>query len=354
MENHSSQEHFIHQNKIRQIFFLVILALLCALLIREFLVFLPAFLGAITLYILMRRPMIYLVQKRKWSKNLSVWMLILLSFVVIMIPIGALIGMLTSKVTYALEHSNELVSAFQTLVAKLEDRFGFELISQENISKVSNFAAQTIPQVLGATFGTLGTLFFMYFILYFMLQSGSKMEEDLYEYMPLKDANVKKLGTEIENMVLSNAIGIPVIALLQGVVAVVGYLILGVNEPWFWFVITCITAMLPVVGAAMAYVPVSIILFANDHTWQGVAMLVFGFGVIGTVDNFFRFALAKKLADVHPMITVFGVIIGLSLFGFLGLIFGPLIISLFLLLLKMYSSEFFVKQREMPETKKGV
>ncbi|MBL0008052.1 MAG: AI-2E family transporter [Saprospiraceae bacterium] len=350
MENHSSQEHFIHQNKIRQIFFLVLLALLGALLVKEFMVFLPAFLGAVTLYILMRRPMIYLVETRKWSKNLSVWLLILLSFVVIMIPIGALIGMLTSKVTYALEHSNELLAAFQTLVAKLEERFGFELISQENISKVGNFAAQTIPQVLSATFGTLGTLFFMYFILYFMLHGGSKMEEDLYEYMPLKDANVNKLGTEIENMVLSNAIGIPVIALLQGVVALIGYLILGVNEPWFWFVITCITAMLPVVGAAMAYVPVSIILLANDHTWQGIAMLIFGFGVIGTVDNFFRFALAKKFADVHPLITVFGVIIGLTLFGFLGLIFGPLIISLFLLLLKMYSSEFFVKQREMPGT----
>jgi len=176
------------------------------------------------------------------------------------------------------------------------------------------------------------------------------MEEDLYEYMPLKDANVAKLGKEMENMVLSNAIGIPVIALLQGVVALIGYLILGVNEPWFWFVITCITAMLPVVGAALAYVPVAIILFANDHTWQGVVMLIFGFGVIGTVDNFFRFALAKKFADVHPLITVFGVIIGLTMFGFLGLIFGPLLISLFLLLLKMYSNEFFVKQREMPET----
>jgi predicted PurR-regulated permease PerM len=99
-------ESFIHQNKIRQIFFLVILALLGVLLVKEFLAFLPAFLGAVTLYILMRRPMIYLVQKRKWSKSLSVWMLILLSFVVIMIPIGALIGMLTSKVTYAIAHSN--------------------------------------------------------------------------------------------------------------------------------------------------------------------------------------------------------------------------------------------------------
>ena len=277
-------------------------------------------------------------------------MLILLSFVVIMIPIGGLIGMLTSKVTYAIEHSNELIVALQTLITKLEERFGFEIISQENIYKIGNFVAQTIPQILGATFGTLGTIFFMYFMLYFMLLRGRKMEEDLYEYMPLKDANVAKLGKEMENMVLSNAIGIPVIALLQGVVALIGYLILGVNEPWFWFVITCITAMLPVVGAALAYVPISIILFANDHTWQGVAMLVYGFGVIGTVDNFFRFALAKKYADVHPLITVFGVIIGLTMFGFLGLIFGPLIISLFLLLLKMYSNEFFVKQREMPGT----
>ena len=59
------------------------------------------------------------------------------------------------------------------------------------------------------------------------------------------------LGTEVKNMVFSNAVGIPVIAVLQGVVALIGYLIIGVKEPWFWFVVTCITAMLPVVGAAL-------------------------------------------------------------------------------------------------------
>lgn len=92
-----------------------------------------------------------------------------------------------------------------------------------------------------------------------MLVNGRQMEDDLYEYVPLKDENVDKLSNEIENMVLSNAIGIPVIAVLQGIVAVVGYILIGVNEPWFWFVVTCITAMLPVVGAAMAYVPLAII-----------------------------------------------------------------------------------------------
>jgi predicted PurR-regulated permease PerM len=104
--------------------------------------------------------------------------------------------------------------------------------------------------------------------------------------------------------------------------------------------------MLPVVGAALAYVPIAIILFSNGQTGQGIAVLIFGFGIIGTVDNVLRFTLLKKLGNVHPLTTVFGVIIGLKLFGFIGLIFGPLLISLFVLLLKIYSNEFITKQRD--------
>jgi predicted PurR-regulated permease PerM len=148
-------------------------------------------------------------------------------------------------------------------------------------------------------------------------------------------------------MVKSNAIGIPLIAFVQGVVALIGYLIIGIKEPFFWFGVTCIAAMLPVVGAALAYVPIAIILFANDQTGKGVAMLIFGFGIIGTVDNVLRFTLLKKLGNVHPLTTVFGVIIGLKVFGFIGLIFGPLLISLFMLLLKIYSNEFITKQRDI-------
>ena len=105
--------------------------------------------------------------------------------------------------------------------------------------------------------------------------------------------------------------------------------------------------MLPVVGAALAYIPLAIIFFANDQVGRGIAMLAFGFGVVGLVDNVFRFVLAKRIGNVHPLVTVFGVIIGLSVFGFIGLIFGPLLISLFLLLLKIYSNEFITKQRQL-------
>jgi predicted PurR-regulated permease PerM len=325
----------------------MLIALLGLLLFLELYVFLPALLGAITLYIIMREWMFHLTLKKKWRKSLTAAMLMFFALIIILLPIGVLINMLSAKVTFAIQHSNELITALKTIVGDIEKKYDVEIVSDENINKLGNIISGGIPKMLGFTFNILGTIFFMFFILYFMLVNGRAMETSIYEHIPLRDENVAKLGKEVRNMVLSNAVGIPVIAVLQGVVALIGYLIIGVKEPWFWFVVTCITAMLPVVGAALAYVPLALIFFANGDTGKGIFMLIYGFGVIGTVDNFFRFALAKKIGNIHPLVTVFGVIIGISLFGFIGLIFGPLLISLFILLLKIYSSEFITKQRQV-------
>ena len=337
----------INQNQLRQFFFIIVILLMGIVLFLELSSFLPALLGAITLYILLHKWMFYLTEKKKWGKGWTAVLLMLFSLIVILLPVGLLINMLSSKVSYAVEHSNELMESLKKVVGNIETRFNITLASDENINKLGGTIAQSLPKILGATFNTLTTIFFMYFILYFMLVNGRYMENALYEHVPLRDDNVGRLGKEIHMMVVSNAIGIPLIAFAQGLVGLVGYLIIGVKEPFFWFGVTCIAGMLPVVGAALAYVPLAIIFFANDQTWQGVAMTIFGFGIIGTVDNVLRFTLLKKMGNVHPLTTVFGVIIGLSLFGFIGLIFGPLLISLFMLLLKIYSSEFITKQRDI-------
>jgi predicted PurR-regulated permease PerM len=337
----------IDQNRIRQFFFILIILMLGILLFLELHSFLPAMLGAITLYILLHRWMFFLTEKKKWRKGWTAILLMFFSMIVILMPVSLLVNMLSSKVSYAIEHSEELVVALKKVVADIENRFDITLTSEENINKLGNTIAQSLPKILGATFNTLSTIFFMYFILYFMLVNGRKMENTLYEYIPLRDENVTKISKEVNTMVASNAIGIPLVAFAQGIVGLIGYLIIGVKEPFFWFGVTCIAGMIPVIGAALAYIPLAIIFFANGQTWQGVAMAIFGFGVIGTVDNVLRFSLLKKLGNVHPLTTVFGVIIGLNLFGFIGLIFGPLLISLFMLLLKIYSSEFITKQREI-------
>lgn len=330
----------IPNNIIRQVLFLLLIILIAAVLFFQLQTFIPALLGAYTLYAILRRWNLLLHEKYKWKPGLAAGTLMLSSFIIILLPIFLLANMMTSKVGFAVQHSSQVLTSIQKFVHNYEIEYGIELMSQSNIAKLSAWGANSLPGLLGATISTLTTIAVMYFILYFMLTQGRKMEAGFYEKVPLKDENVLLLRKELNGLVYSNALGIPLIAVLQGVVGLIGYLALGVKEPLFWFVVTCITAMLPILGAALAYVPLALLFFANDDSTRGVLMLIFGFGVIGTVDNFFRFWLQKKIGDVHPLITIFGVIIGVNLFGFIGLIFGPILISLFLLLIRIYANEF--------------
>lgn len=320
--------------------FIAILLVLGIVLFIELSSFIPALLGAVTFYILVRRQMNYLVVKKKWKPGLAASLLLLLTFLVILVPIWVLVTMLSSRINYAIQHSNQVMAALKSLVDRLQVQYGIQLLSGENLGKASSIVATSLPNVLGATFNTLTMILILYFILYFMLSNYAAMEKWLLAHVPLKQENKRWVSRELKGLVISNALGIPLIALLQGVVGLIGYFILGVSDPWFWFMVTCITSMLPFVGAAMAYVPLSILLLVQGPTWKGVVLLIYGFGVIGTVDNVFRIVLQRKIGDIHPLITLFGVIIGVNLFGFIGLIFGPILIAMFILLVRIYFNEF--------------
>jgi predicted PurR-regulated permease PerM len=341
----------IPNNIIRQVLLLLLILLLGVILFRQLQVFLPALLGSYTLFVLLKKYMFILTGRYKWKKTLAAALLMGSSFLVILVPIVLLINMMSSKINFALQHSSQVVNAAEQLVHKYESRYHVELVSDENLQKLTVWGAQTLPQVLGATFNSIVTIIFMYFILYFMLINGRRMEGSLVEDMPLKNENVLLLRRETNSLVYSNAVGIPLIALFQGVLGLVSYLVLGVSEPMFWFVVTCIASMMPVVGATLAYVPVAILFFANGMNIKGVIMLAYGFGIISTLDSVFRFWLQRKIGDVHPLITAFGVILGVNLFGFIGLIFGPILISIFILLIRIYVNEF--SSRGSAETDTG-
>jgi predicted PurR-regulated permease PerM len=341
----------IDSNLLRQIAFILVILLLAVVLIRELWFFLSAFLGSVTFYVIMRERMFYLTERKGWKRPVAAWVLMLLSFFVILVPIGLLGNIMYSKVSYVVTHSSEMLAALKQTVAQIKERIGYEIINPNAINQLGPFLAQLLPKVLGVTLNTITLIATMYFMLYFMLVNGRFMEDSLYEYIPLKDGNVELIGQEVKIMVISNTIGIPLIAFIQGVVGLIGYLLIGIDEPFLWFAATCITAMLPVVGAAVVYVPLTIMLFAKGDTGRGIAMAIWGFGLIGLVDNLFRFMINKKIGDIHPLITIFGVIVGLQLFGFIGLVFGPLLISMLILLLRIYSNEFLTKRRQTHRVK---
>ncbi len=282
----------------------------------------------------------YLVEKRRWRKGLAAGLLLFLSFLIVLVPVWVMVNMLSSRIAEVIQNSDRVVQGVTSAITNIETRFNVQLINSKDASGFSRTIASALPGVLGATFSTITSILIMYFILYFMLVGSKAMERWMHDFIPLKESNVLLVGKEMKELVISNALGIPLVAILQGIVGLICYLLLGVNDVWFWFVFTCIASMLPFVGAALAYVPLSLVLFSQDENVKAIIMLVYGFGVIGTVDNVFRFMLQKRMGDVHPLITVFGVIIGINIFGFIGLIFGPILISMFILLVKIYMNEF--------------
>ena len=330
----------VNHGKIRQLSFYAILVFLGIFLFLQLSSFLPALLGAVTFYILMLRPMTYLVYKKKWNKGLAACLLMLASFVVVLLPVSLFVNILYAKIGFAVQHSNEVMTGLKIFIERLEKDYHVTLISDKNIESLGMAVAEVLPKLLGATFNSVIIVLILYFILYFLLVNSKDMEDWLYTHVPLRNENIRLVGKEINTLVFSNALGIPVTAILQGIIGAIGYYFLGVDDIPFWFVVTCITAMVPMIGSALAYISLAILFFAEGHTTKGILILLYGGAIMNVLDSVFRISIQKRFGNTHPLVTTFGVIVGINLFGFIGLIFGPILISLFILLVKIYLNEF--------------
>jgi len=164
----------------------------------------------------------------------------------------------------------------------------------------------------------------------------------------LKQHNINMLASETKKMIKANALGIPIISIIQGLIATLGYFIFNVDEFAIWGFLTGIFAFFPVVGTMIVWVPLVIYMYANGNTWNATGVLIYSIVVTGNVDYLARMTLLRKIGDVHPVITILGVIVGLGLFGFVGLIFGPLLISYAIILFRIYMNEFVENNQESP------
>ncbi len=327
-------------NRLRQIILLIILVALGFLLVKELYIFLPGFLGAVTLYILSRGWYRYLTIKKKWNKNLAATAFILAFLAVVGLPVYVIVNLLSPKIANLFNHSEEVILGLKSVSMQVKEWTGEELLSDSNLADIQKRVANFIPSFLNSTAMIVTNLFMMLFIYFFMLTNGRGMEKSFDYFLPLHERNIDILGAETISMVRANAIGIPLISFIQGIFALIGYWIFGVNEFVLWGFITGVFAFFPIVGTAIIWVPLVVYLFSQGNNGQAIGLTVWSLLITGNVDYLARVTLMKRMGNVHPLVTVLGVIVGLSLFGFWGFIFGPLLISYFLLLFKIYTNEF--------------
>lgn len=324
---------------VRQLFVLLIILFFGFLIFKEIVPYLTGILGAITFYVIFKNWMKKLVA-RGWKKPLAAGLLMFISFIGILIPVSLIVIMLSSKIGEAITNIEQVIAAIEQQINTVEENFNYDLSSSIDSSSITNWISNQLQNLAGGTFQAFIAVGIMYFILYYMLINREKLKNMFNEYIPLEEENILLIEKESDISVKSNALGIPLVAIIQGVVALIGFLIFGIPDPWFWFVITAVGSMVPFIGSALGIIPVTLLMLSQGQNWQAIAILIYGFTVVGASDNLVRLYILERLSSVHPLITLFGVVVGVPLFGFIGLIFGPLLISLFLLILKIYRKEY--------------
>ncbi|MFN4363105.1 AI-2E family transporter [Chryseobacterium hispalense] len=330
----------ISSTKIKQVALLAIILILTGLICFNLALFIPSVLGAITIYVVCRKYNFYLQEEKKWKPWASSLALMLASLIVLILPIYFIGDLLIEKLGNAQAYMDKFNVFLEKIHTYIYSKVGFDILSKENMDKLKNNVGQFSTKAVSGTFNTLTVVMSMYFILYFMLEKPRFFERILSSSAPLKRSNVSLIGEKMRKLIMANAIGIPVVALGQGIVALVGYFIFGAPSPVLLFALTAAASMIPVVGAAIIYVPICIYMIAEGNTGAGLGLAAYCMIVVGLTDNILRFTLLKKLEDIHPLNTIFGIIMGMNLFGFMGLVFGPILISLTLLLIQVYRNEF--------------
>ncbi|MGJ5643348.1 AI-2E family transporter [Formosa sp. S-31] len=324
---------------IRQVFVLLLIVLLGGLIFAEMLPYLPGVLGAITFFVLLQRPMTYLLAK-KWNVNLAAAVLLLGSFIGVLIPVTTIVLLLGKRLENALGKTEVLFNTIKKQIKVWEDSLGYKFTDNLDWSSVPSWLSENVPDLVGSTFNMFISIAIMYVMLFYMLTNKQALKSALVEYIPISKDNLKIIGRDSLAMVKSNAIGIPLVALAQGIVALIGFLIFNIPDPFFWGVIVFIGSMIPFVGTLIGTLPVFAIALIHGNTFQAWGILIYGFVIVGSTDNLLRLVILKRLDDVHPVITLIGVVVGVPLFGFIGLVFGPLLISLFLLILRIYKQKY--------------
>jgi len=333
----------LKQEKINEYISLVLLVALGALIAVGLFPFLTSLLGAITLYFLFKPSTIWFEKKWKWSRTLAVTFVLILSFLIILLPCLLIAYSLAEKASEYLQNPQVILEQIKHLISAISRKFKIDLFSEANLETIKNSIGGYVSNFLSQTLSIIASIGIMYFLLYFMLLKSQEMEESVHKLLPYSDKEAKILKNELESHIFSNVLVTPLLALIQGICACILFWSCGLQEPFFWGIICGVFSFIPFVGSSLIWIPAGVFMISQNNTISGVVILTFGFLIIANVDNVFRFVLQKRFANIHPIVTVLGVIIGLQWFGLTGIIFGPVLISFFMILLKSYRNDHIIK-----------
>ncbi|MFZ2192994.1 MAG: AI-2E family transporter [Candidatus Moraniibacteriota bacterium] len=210
----------------------------------------------------------------------------------------------------------------------------------DSFKNVSNFIFSVIKKTYQGVSHFIFITFVVFFSLYYLFKDGDVIIKKIMNLSPLKNAEESQLLKNFVSVSKATLKGSLVIAIVQGALMTIIFLATGVPSPVIWGVLTVIVSLIPLLGAGLVWLPVSIVMFLMGNVWQGMVIIIFGALVVSMIDNFLRPVLVGKETSLHPILVFLSTIGGIALFGLIGVLLGPVIIVLFISLLDIYQIEF--------------
>lgn len=319
---------------------IAIILLLGVLIFLKIIPFLGGILGALTIYILVRPQMIWLTDRKHMKRSFMAILMIGETILFFLVPLSLMVWLIITKLQAVNLDPKELLDGIERVANLIREKTGYELLSKGNVNTIMSVLPRIGQMLMSGITSFAINVLVLIFVLYFMLIGGRKMEKYINGILPFNRENKKDVLCEFHRVVRSNAIGVPLLAVIQGAAALLGYYIFGVPGAFFWGVLSCFATIIPIIGTGLVWIPLFLYLGATGHWGNAIGLAVYALVVIGNIDNLVRGVLQKKMADTHPLITIFGVVIGLSLFGFMGVIFGPLLLALFILCVEIFRDDY--------------
>lgn len=281
----------------------------------------------------------------RWvSARTSAGVMVLLALALLVVPSLSFAGLLIDQ-----------ARSIATGVSKgpLLDRLSSLSIAGIAIGPRLAGVGESVVSWLGTSaFGLLGTatrmglnLTISLFILFYLLLRPDEIWTGVKPYIPFSPASADLLRDRFRDVTISTVIGTGLIAVIQGVIVGLGFWLTGLENGLFWGVVTAIFSILPVVGSGMVWGPGAISLYLNGHTGSAVVLLLSGIVLVGNVDVLIRPAVFRRYAQIHPLVTLVGAIGGVGYFGLIGILVGPLAVSYFFELIRIYNVEYLPGER---------
>ena len=277
--------------------------------------------------------------KKPWA---AAWITLIFVVLIIILPAAYIITNLVQETSKAFEtfDAESLQGVSDALTAISGQEININSYVSDFVVGLKDWFLFYGVDLLGKVATVLIGLFIMFFVMFYGFKGGKQLFQEVLDLIPLKEKYKHKLALEVENMIGAVLYGQIMTAIIQGALGGVALFIFGVPNPIFWGFIMIICAFIPFLGTPLVFVPASIWLFTQGNSFGGIAMLAFGFIVLINIDNFLRPMLIQSKAKVHPVIALVGVLGGLSVFGLVGLVLGPLILALLMVLLRFYNEDF--------------